>query len=836
MSHVIATSARSHARRPAQHAGDPPPPLAGHRARRRAAQRVLAALGLGVVAAALAVIPGHAEVPRGWEEAFTDEFSRTLSGSWGSAYTLTGSRSASGVGNTAYAALGHDKSITATVNDLEAADVDLSDTLTLSAAAQATFDVAHSWTVRIQPDGSAYHGRVRISSTGQLSLGISRTNATTSTWLDGVALPAMTPGTSLSGELQVTGTSPVSVRARAWTTGSAKPGWQLSYADDAADRISVAGRVAVRSYAERADSAVTVSVDDLSVGTSGTSIHPARSLPLPPVPPAPPVPRPARGSVPVGTASYPVPPNAVFVSPGGSDTNPGTLESPLRSARVAATLVPSGGAIVLRSGVYHESVKVVPGKTVTIQNYPGEPVWFDGSTVVSGWTKQGSYWLHRGWTTEYSNMMGHDAAFKARFIGTNPMAADPDQVFLDGVALRQVSSAPEVVEGTFYVSDAGNAIVIGSDPTDKQVRASDISQAIVTSGAGSVVRGIGVRRYANGYEKGGAVKMGGPGTITRDVVIHDVATMGLSVTNRDKLIERVTVRRAGQLGISGYHNDTSVVRHSIADDNNTEGFKDAPVAGGMKFSSSRTIRIENNQMSNNAGTGLWFDVSAYDMTVVNNTLDGNTKYGIEVEVSDTAIVANNRATGGEAGITVFDSGNVTISNNEVGGSTQAGIKLIQDERRQASLQEFSEARDPRYLGVVDPAVPWLTQNIRVLNNIFGSGGWYQLFSLDGKTDRAVDTWNLTVDGNLFNPRPTRADPTMVAWGKGDGASVERYETPDALASAKGPAWRNAQVVEPLALSELVGRRAAYADITVPVPADVAAATGLPAAARLLGVH
>ena len=44
----------------------------------------------------------------------------------------------------------------------------------------------------------------------------------------------------------------------------------------------------------------------------------------------------------------------------------------------------------------------------------------------------------RGWTAEFSSAMGGDAAFKNQFLGTNKMAADPDQVFIDGAALKQV--------------------------------------------------------------------------------------------------------------------------------------------------------------------------------------------------------------------------------------------------------------------------------------------------------------------------------------------------------------------------------------------------------------
>jgi hypothetical protein len=140
-----------------------------------------------------------------------------------------------------------------------------------------------------------------------------------------------------------------------------------------------------------------------------------------------------------------------------------------------------------------------------------------------------------------------------------------------------------------------------------------------------------------------------------------------------------------------------------------------------------------------------------------------------------------------------------VANNQC-----AGINLIQDERRQEAIGSFIEARDPRYMNVVDPTMPWLNENIQVANNVFGNGGAFQLFALNGKTVRAVDGWNLTVNGNLFNPRLTRSDPGGV--GKGDHMTVERYETPAALAAAKGPSWRNAQIPGPKTLAAMAGDR------------------------------
>ena len=162
----------------------------------------------------------------------------------------------------------------------------------------------------------------------------------------------------------------------------------------------------------------------------------------------------------------------------------------------------------------------------------------------------------------------------------------------------------------------------------------------------------------------------------------------------------------------------------------------------MKFTASRTVTVDNVEANNNIGaTGIWFDVSSHDITVVNSTANGNTKYGIEVEVSGHGIIANNQAIGGEAGIILFDANDFKVFNNDVGNNTLYGIKLAQDERRQANLGTYPYARDPRRANVVDPTVTWITKNVQVSNNAFGKGNrnHSHLYALDARTNRPVDT-------------------------------------------------------------------------------------------------
>ncbi len=117
------------------------------------------------------------------------------------------------------------------------------------------------------------------------------------------------------------------------------------------------------------------------------------------------------GALAVGSASYAVPGGAIFASPSGSDTTGnGTQGSPYKTAAKAISVLGAGGTVVLRAGVYHEGgvgQAGIPGVQIfdnnsTLQNYPGEAVWFDGSSVYSSWTQEGS-----NWSTPFTITMDH---------------------------------------------------------------------------------------------------------------------------------------------------------------------------------------------------------------------------------------------------------------------------------------------------------------------------------------------------------------------------------------------------------------------------------------------
>ena len=352
----------------------------------------------------------------------------------------------------------------------------------------------------------------------------------------------------------------------------------------------------------------------------------------------------------------------------------------------------SGATIVLHSGIYHESVVIPPDKRLTVQAWPKEAVWLDGSVVVAGWVASGGKWRKDGWTAEFDASPTYTqgapdniAAYWGFVNPSYPMAAHPDQIWIDGVAQRQVGSLAQVVPGTFFHDQAANQLWLGSDPTGKGVRASDLSHALMVRSAGSVLRGIGVRRYAPSVPDMGAVTIEVPRVLVEHVAITDTATTGLHVgsgtTTNDVVLRNLYVARNGMLGITATYADNLVVDRVIAEGNNTEHFNQSPVSGGAKISRTRGVTVRDSLFVANDGPGLWMDESSYDMKITGNEMRNNVGHGTSLEISAKAVFANNIVTNnGGFGIKINNTSNVTVWNNTFVGNDRS-INLVQDDRR-----------------------------------------------------------------------------------------------------------------------------------------------------------
>lgn len=490
-----------------------------------------------------------------------------------------------------------------------------------------------------------------------------------------------------------------------------------------------------------------------------------------------------RGALPVGHARYGIPSGAVVVDPvRGVDSAVGTQAAPVRTLRAALDKTPAKGTIVLRAGEYKGRTFI--GRPVTIQNYPGEAAWFDGTVQPTTWTPAAG-----GWQTALPGTFDRTVPGSSDpFVGPQaPMAGAPDLVFVDGQRIEQVDHNPGA--GQFAVDAAARTLTLGFDPAGHDVRVSDQAQAIVVGTPDVTLRGFGVRRYANSIQTYGALYLARPRITVENVVVEDVATTGITLTSDGSTgagrLDHVTVRRAGMLGIHGTWADGGVIRNSVVEDSNYERFNGTPTSAGIKVGRTRSILIDNNKVVNSRNaTGIWLDEAVVGFTIARNHVENNGETGIEAELSSSGTIISNAVTGHRQGIFLFDSEKVRVVNNTLGYNTMSDLHMVQDFRRQADPN--SVGRDPRY-PMGDPTNTWLLRDIAVKNNMFGADGaqksLFQVYVMDRNTNRPADTMNITLTGNAFSPKATADNASAVAWGTGDNVHWATYDTVDAWAKA-----------------------------------------------------
>lgn len=197
-----------------------------------------------------------------------DAFGRTVSNGWGSAdvggaWTLTGTAAkfqvAGGLGqvvlppgSTRIAAL---KSVSSTATDSQA---------TMALDSVPTGGGNYASMIGREVGTSTYSLKAWVKSTGSVSLVLLRDSTTLN--LSTVSGLNYTANAVLNMRLQVTGTSPTTVRAKIWADGQPEPAaWQASVTDSTAG-LQQAGGVGLGAYlAGSATTAVTTSFDNYAV-------------------------------------------------------------------------------------------------------------------------------------------------------------------------------------------------------------------------------------------------------------------------------------------------------------------------------------------------------------------------------------------------------------------------------------------------------------------------------------------------------------------------------------------------------------------------------------------
>lgn len=818
--------------------------------------------GMGVAAAVAAPAP-----------LVSDSFTRTVGSGWGTAtaggaYSLTNASVSSvsaGAGVFTFAKPG--TSASSVLRSVSASDVTSSVKFTAPVLPTKGSGISAALQERVS-GSSRYEAVLRFTASKTITLQIRRIDGSAATRIvaERVVASNVTAGTAYTLDFAATGSSPVSLKARVTPAGATPGAWQATGTDSSAKRLS-SGAIGVWSYLSKASTAAKLKVDDLTATSGSAPSAPATSTPAPstpattptatPTPSATPTSTPttpaapttpstpsapsgpsngvsttgarhAVGSAAIGSTNYAIPAGAVFASASAGAGGDGSQSRPFATAQAAVNAAPSGATVVLRGGSYHETVAVPSGKKLTIQNYPGEAVWFDGSQSWGGWSASGSTWVSGGYGYAFDTSPSFSGGLSdaSRYLSPSyPMAATPDQVFVDGVSQRQVSSRSAVTAGTFYADKAAKQLVLGTNPNGHSVRVSTLQQAMTIQGAGTTVRGIGFERYAVSAKQMGAVTAQVDGITLENLTIVDNATIGLYTWGTNNTLRNLTIARNGMLGAGANGAYGLQASGLLVADNNSEHFKQEPVSGGLKITRTRTVSVTNSAFLRNATTGLWLDESVYDATIAGNDFVSNGGDGMEAELSAHVTVANNVANDNTGnGIRLFDTSGSAIWNNTAQRNNR-NIALMQDARRETNLSV--PGHDPKR-PQPDSTFTWVLGNISVSNNVLADAKGIAQFTVEDQAHAlSAGSMNLTVNGNLYH-RTTAGSPSVDIDWQQTPTSMKGYATAAAFAAATGQDSASTSVT---GASPMTAQPTATAR---PLPASIASVVGQPTGTVHLG--
>ena len=485
----------------------------------------------------------------------------------------------------------------------------------------------------------------------------------------------------------------------------------------------------------------------------------------------------------------------VHVSPAGDDRAAGSASSPVRTIGQAVRIAPDGATVEIDAGTYHESVQVYAKELHLVA--VGGPVVLDGARPVTDVTRRDDEWV-APWSTDLERA---GAPFTTP---DRPEAGWPDQFFLDGAPLREVTSRDGVVAGTFFVDRRLAEVVLGDDPSGRLLEGSDLTWGLYLNRAdGSSVDGLTVRRYATQTREMAAVRAYANDLTVTDLVVEDNARIGISAMGDTIRLQGVTARRNGHLGIHGHRASDLVVTGSTVVRNNAERFDAKHSAGGMKVTDSSGLLVERSIVSDNLGPGVWTDLDVVGAVVRSSRMERNSRSGIEIELSSDVVVVDNVVVGnGEAGVWVLESSSVDVWHN-------TALHNVRD--------VWVEDGDRADL-----------VGVRVANNVLGGGapGATAVLNVDDWTERrSAADMAVEVDSNRYwiHPdSPTRHVSRWANWPSPLAMSTTIDQHRDATGGAVGSDVRVARI-NPFARSTDDVRQPSDAPVADPMPAEVAEA-------------
>lgn len=358
----------------------------------------------------------------------------------------------------------------------------------------------------------------------------------------------------------------------------------------------------------------------------------------------------------VATATFNV------ISQGGSppavDIQPGTNIQSVINAN-------PGQDVRIKAGVHRNQKITSISDNVTI--YIENGAYVRGSDdISSGWVQEGSNWYHS--FNQSVNLAGEGR-------GDSPRATWHVDLFENGdiggwhVANKGDLGNTGLIPGwnprtwTYWVDTGSNRIYMDHNPNGALMEVTNTDRFFINSANNVTIEGEGynsvIEHYASPVQRG-AVQMQGNDCTIRKVRVQKNhggnIHMGATTTGGNRaLVERCWILYGGQNGITisvepiGQDNPNTlsdaVLRYCEIANNNIAGISTGWEAGGSKFARTTGMQCYNNDVHDNYGKALWWDIDNFAINCEWNEVYDNSEIGIFNEIGFDADIHHNTVYG-----------------------------------------------------------------------------------------------------------------------------------------------------------------------------------------------
>jgi parallel beta-helix repeat protein len=456
-----------------------------------------------------------------------------------------------------------------------------------------------------------------------------------------------------------------------------------------------------------------------------------------------------------------------YVATDGSDLNSGTLESPFATFKKAIGMAKPGDTVLVRGGTYREEAYVnrgggTAGALLTITAYGEERPIVKGSDIVTGWEHhEGAIWKKTDWNVNSQQVFCNEVYLQQ--IGIPAPNYEPGQYKPVGYGVS------DMYPGTFRYEAGEKTLYVwlkeDQDPNTATMEASVRPRVLYIDVPFVHVKGFTVRHSNSSqtHARGIAASVG-TDSIIENCDIQWCDFEGLEIRDRSMAYNCI-VSNNGDVGIGAGGVPDFVVRRCVINGNNYRRFNPSWHAGGLKLVPNANGIVEECEVSDNYGNGIWFDWCNLGKPIVirNNTVRNNLKSGIFVEVCENTQVYNNLVVGSrERAIYISASNNTQVLHNTiVDAGGHSAISVAGVPRTGCTLKNNS-VRNNIIFGstcVFDLLVPGdngsdTAGNTSDFNCVFRTSGSLHMNS-SGKDYWTLESWvaGTGLDSNSINSNP-----------------------------------------------------------------------------------